>query len=86
MSLAPLQPDELYCVYCHRPAAGRCARCHALICADCADLESGLSRPVAVCHRCLGARPPWGLSLLKWLWLPALLLAAAVAGLLFLLR
>ena len=86
MSLAPLQPDELYCVYCHQPAAGQCGRCHALVCADCAELARGLSRPLAVCHRCQGARSNWGLTLLSWLWLPVLLLAAAAAGLLWLLR
>jgi hypothetical protein len=77
--LAPFQPDNDYCVFCHRPAAGRCAVCHALICAECAELVPGLSRPLAVCRRCARRDLHPGRLLLAWLLIPAVLLAAAAA-------
>ena len=82
--LVPVQPDHDLCVICGRPAAGRCAVCHALVCADCAVLEQGLGKPVAVCRRCARKRPRAGRRLLSWLVVPALLAAGAVVVLLLL--
>lgn len=55
----PFSPDDVYCVYCHAPAAGPCAVCQALCCGDCVELVMGLTVRRAVCRSCLarGARP-----------------------------
>ena len=50
--LSTLRPDADYCVYCHAPAAGPCATCQALVCADCCELTGGEVKKVAVCHSC----------------------------------
>jgi hypothetical protein len=63
MRLDPFSPDDLYCVYCHAPAAGRCAVCHALCCADCVELEMGITTQRATCRDCRtkgNALPGWG--------------------------
>jgi hypothetical protein len=65
--LALFRPDQDYCVYCHKPAAGRCAVCHALVCADCSVLQDGLIRPLALCVRCAENRPRPKRALLMWL-------------------
>ncbi len=57
MQPAPFTPDALYCVYCHAPAAGQCAACHTLCCADCVEVVSGFVTPRAVCRSCLRAQP-----------------------------
>ncbi len=51
-SLSRFNPDDIYCVYCHAPAAGPCATCQALICADCGSLTGGSVKKVVVCQRC----------------------------------
>jgi len=82
--LDPFEPDDIYCVHCHAPAAGMCAECGALCCADCVELRLGLTRERAVCRVCLQAAAshdpeprrwsPWwiavgaGVALLLW-WL-----------------
>jgi len=38
-------------------AAGLCATCGALCCADCVELELGWPTQRAVCHACLRDRP-----------------------------
>ena len=49
----PFQPDDVYCAYCHAPAAGRCASCRAIVCADCAELLTGAGgKSWAVCKDC----------------------------------
>ena len=55
----PISPDDVYCVYCHAPAAGSCAVCRALCCGDCVELVMGLTLRRAVCRSCLarGAVP-----------------------------
>lgn len=55
MQPTPFAPDEVYCVYCHAPAAGLCATCGALCCADCVELVRGISiiTPRAVCRSCV---------------------------------
>jgi len=78
--LAPFKPDQDYCVYCHRPAAGRCAVCHALVCADCSVLKKGLSRPLALCKQCAENSPRPGRVLLMWLLAAAVFLGALVAA------
>lgn len=83
--LQPVSGGPPPCSVCGRPAQGQCARCHAWLCADCAELVPGLSRPLAVCPAC-SARPlPAGRRLLRWLLWPAVVLLA-VAGLVVLLR
>ncbi len=78
--LVPFRPDQDYCVYCHRPAAGRCGVCHALVCADCSELQDGLTRPVALCKECARKRlRPKGV-LLVWLLAAAVFLIALLAG------
>jgi hypothetical protein len=82
--LAPFRPDHDYCVYCHRPAAGRCAVCHALVCADCSVLEDGLIRPLALCKKCAGNSPRPGRVLLMWLLAAMVFLAVLLAAFLLL--
>ena len=82
--LAPFRPDHDYCVYCHRPAAGRCAVCHALVCADCSVLKEGLIRPIALCEKCAERAPRPRRVLLMWLLAAAVFLAALAAALLIL--
>jgi hypothetical protein len=82
--LAPFQPDQEYCVYCHRPAAGRCAVCHALVCADCSVLKAGLIRPLALCKECAENSPRPRRVLLMWLLAAAVFLAVLVAAFLLL--
>ena len=63
----PISPDDVYCVYCHAPAAGPCAVCKALCCGDCVELVMGLTVRRAVCRSCLarGARPA---DVAAWRW------------------
>lgn len=68
-------PDADYCVYCHAPAAGLCADCGALCCADCVELVLRFTSRRAVCTACLAAEP--AARARRWPWLAA----AAVAGL-----
>lgn len=77
--LAPFRPDQDYCVYCHKPAAGRCAVCHALVCADCCELQDGLIRPLALCEKCAENRPRPKRVLLMWLLATAVFLAVLLA-------
>jgi hypothetical protein len=57
--LEPFSPDRPYCVYCHAPAAGMCAGCGAICCAECTELVMGISTQQALCGSCLrdGRRP-----------------------------
>jgi hypothetical protein len=82
--LAPFQPDDDYCVYCHSPAAGRCAVCHALVCADCSELKDGLIRPLALCEKCAENSPRPRRVLLMWLLAAMVFLAALLAAFLLL--
>jgi hypothetical protein len=82
--LAPFRPDHDYCVYCHRPAAGRCAVCHALVCADCSVLKEGLIRPIALCEKCAEHAPRPRRVLLMWLLAAAVFLVVLVGALLML--
>lgn len=71
------------CAICGAEAAGPCARCRAMVCADCCVLAEGSAAAWAVCTRCArrgGAdlRSPW-LGLLAWLGLVVLALAAVAA-------
>ena len=51
--LEPFTPDDVYCVYCNAQAAGVCAECGALCCADCVELVMGWTTQRAVCSPCL---------------------------------
>lgn len=63
----PFTPEDVYCVYCHAPAAGQCAVCGALCCADCVELVMGLTTQRAVCASCLKkGRKPGGYG--AWIW------------------
>ncbi|MFQ5666706.1 MAG: hypothetical protein ACE5I7_09770 [Candidatus Binatia bacterium] len=64
----PFSPDDVYCVYCHAPAAGVCAACAASCCGDCVELVMGLTVRRAVCRSCMlrGHRPA-GAGALRWL-------------------
>lgn len=64
-SLQTFTPDDIYCVFCHARAAGRCATCHALICADCAELTGGAVQKAAVCQEC-AARGEGRVGLREW--------------------
>ena len=70
------------CRLCGKPASGPCARCRAIVCADCVVLTEGATT-FAVCLRCAEAAPPtlrraW-LGLLGWIALVILSLAAVAA-------
>ena len=52
------------CYVCGRAAAGPCARCHGLVCADCCVLTDGGATAFAICVRCerrggASLRPAW---------------------------
>jgi hypothetical protein len=81
-------PDDIYCAYCHAPAAGPCAACGALCCADCVEIAMGLTVQRAVCKPCLakGAHAP-GATARRWVRTLLVGLAlVAVAGALLLLE
>lgn len=82
--LTPFRPDHDYCVYCHSPAAGRCAVCHALVCADCSVLKEGLIRPLALCEKCAENSPRPRRVLLMWLLAAMVFLAVLLAAFLLL--
>jgi hypothetical protein len=76
------------CTLCGKPGSGPCARCRAIVCADCVVLTEGAS-PFAVCLRCAerggtSLRRAW-LGLLGWVGVLVIALAA-VAALLLLAR
>ncbi len=74
--LDPFQPDQDYCVYCHAPAAGMCARCGALCCGDCVELVMGWTTQRAICSSCADAEPATPRQAAPWLL--ALIVAAGV--------
>ena len=68
------------CKICGREAVGPCARCRAMVCADCCELTDGAATTFALCSGCArtgGATlaSAWR-GLLVWL----VLIAAGVAG------
>jgi len=74
--LDPFQPDQDYCVYCHAPAAGMCARCGALCCGDCVELVMGWTTQRAICSNCAADEPATPRQAAPWLL--ALIVAAGV--------
>ncbi len=83
--MASGDPPPSRCAICGAVAAGPCARCKKLVCADCCELVEGAGT-FALCTRCskkgtgLGYAPLIG-------WLAAIILGlAAIAALLILLR
>jgi len=74
--LEPFTPDDEYCVYCHAPAAGMCAECGALCCADCVDLVMGWTTRRAVCNRCAEAGESESSSISPGVWLIGLVAGA----------
>lgn len=80
----PFDPDASYCVYCHAPAAGMCAACGALCCADCVELVMGLTRRRAICRGCVDeGRLPLERRLLPWAVAGAIALAGVLAAFAF---
>jgi hypothetical protein len=88
--LSGFTPDDIYCAYCHAKAAGRCASCRALVCADCAELV-GSAKRFAVCSDChakgagraglaVWASLLWPVALLVFGALLVALLVAVLAG------
>jgi len=75
----PFTPDDVYCVYCHAPAAGLCAVCGALCCGDCVELVMGLTTRRAVCRSCLekGHRPAGAWTARRIAWVVAVVLVTA---------
>jgi hypothetical protein len=69
MDAQPFVPDADYCAYCHAPAAGPCADCGALCCADCVEVVLRFTSRRAVCQPCLAAVP--ASSPRVWLWVAA---------------
>lgn len=74
---------EARCKLCGRPAAGPCARCRSLVCADCCELTEGGASTFALCLTCVrrgGASlaPAWR-NLLVWLAGIVVALAAVAA-------
>lgn len=75
----PFTPDDVYCVYCHAPAAGPCAVCGALCCGDCVELVMGLTTRRATCRSCLlRGHVPGGRRMLRWLGVALVGVLAAV--------
>jgi hypothetical protein len=70
-------PDADYCVYCHAPAAGLCADCGALCCADCVELVLRFTSRRAVCTSCLSAAAPPAPR--RWPWAVGIALAGVLA-------
>ena len=73
------------CRLCGAPAVGPCARCRAMVCADCCVLSDGGASTFAVCTRCerrggASLRRPW-LGLVAWLGLIVLGLSAVALAL-----
>ena len=71
------------CARCGAVAAGPCARCHAPVCGDCCVLTEGGARVWAICLSCedrsgRSLRSAW-ISVIGWIALPILALAAVVA-------
>ena len=65
---------------------GPCAHCHDLICADCAELVDGMTKPFALCRSCAGAGVGRGMGRRALrLVLPIVLALGAVVALLLLL-
>jgi hypothetical protein len=80
----PITPDDVYCVYCHAPAAGSCAVCRALCCGDCVELVMGLTTRRAVCRSCL-ARGAYPADAAAWRWFVRLGIALVIVVLVALL-
>lgn len=74
--LEPFTPDDEYCVYCHAPAAGMCAECGALCCADCVDLVMGWTTRRAVCSHCAESNATTASSVGPGVWLIVLVAGA----------
>jgi len=71
------------CITCGKKAVGPCARCHDPVCGDCCVLTEGGSKTFAICFACEDGggrsltRGWW--TVLLWIALPILVLAALVA-------
>jgi hypothetical protein len=63
MALQPVEPGPPRCRRCHvNEAVGPCAHCRDLVCADCAELVTGLAKPHALCRACAAAGVGRGLG------------------------
>jgi hypothetical protein len=83
MEAEPFTPDDVYCVYCHAPAAGTCAECGALCCGDCVEVVLRLTTPRAICKSCLAAEPERRTPRV-WRWVAgAAAIAAGVVAMLY---
>ena len=74
-------PPAARCKLCGAEAAGPCARCRAMVCADCCQLTTGAASTFALCTACAkrGDAPlasAWR-GLLGWLALVILTVAGA---------
>jgi hypothetical protein len=69
------------CRFCGQPAAGPCARCHALVCGDCCTLTTSTAKVWAICVAC--DRQGGGTLRSQWLgvagWLGGVLLVLLLA-------
>lgn len=78
-------PPSARCAICGKTAAGPCARCRKLVCADCCELVEGAGT-FALCTRCAGKGTSMGWPTVVG-WLAAIVLGlAAIAALLILAR
>jgi len=79
-------PPASRCAICHAVAAGPCARCRKLVCADCCELVEGAGT-FALCTRCVNKGTGLGYGpLIAWLGAIILGLAVIAALLIFLRR
>jgi len=63
MALQPVDPGPPRCRRCRvAEAVGPCAHCGDLVCADCAELVTGLAKPHALCRSCAAAGAGRGLG------------------------
>ncbi len=77
--------DPPACAICGATAAGPCARCRKLVCADCCELVEGAGT-FALCTRCAGKGKDLGYATVVG-WLAMVIVGlAAIAALLMLLR
>ena len=75
----PFVPDADYCAYCHAPAAGPCADCGALCCANCVEIVLRFTSRRAVCKPCLAVHDR---DVRLWPWIVAAVALLTGIGLL----
>jgi hypothetical protein len=85
-SLIPAgDPPAARCAICGATAAGPCARCRKMVCADCCELVQGAGT-FALCTRCAKSPSLGWPTVLGWVAAIILVLGAIAGGLMVLRR